>query len=98
MAMSAIETSKSRDKKWTLTLINKASRFSLKAKKLNEWCCPLFVRGTRFPKQSANIGFPSRTYIKKKHLNELAAIVTHLAAFPTLCPSLPPHLGCGPPL
>jgi len=24
----------------------------LKAKKLNIWCCPLFVSGTKLPKQS----------------------------------------------
>lgn len=45
------------------TLMKRASLFSLKAKKLNTWCCPLLVRGTRFPKQSANIGFPSSTCV-----------------------------------
>lgn len=67
--LSYIETMKSIEKCATRTLINKARRFSLKAKKLKTWCCPLFVRGTRFPKQSANIGFPSSTCIKKQHLN-----------------------------
>lgn len=38
---------------WVLTLMKRANLFSLKAKKLKRWCCPLLVSGTRFPKQSA---------------------------------------------